>query len=175
MKPEFARPMKRARPAEDNEGVRSVDDCAHRQLGLAGHADLAHEDQIERRMQHLGYLRRHRYAAARQSEYDRILSAMAGEPGGKPAAGITAVEKRHLASVARGTDALRGRMAGRRTEDARQAGNHRYFAVTAIFFSFFWASGDFGSVMASTPFLNEACTLSALMPEGRVKDRSKEP
>ena len=50
--------------AHDN-GRAAVDDRAHRQFRLERHADLAHQNQIERGVERRGDLRRDRDAAAR--------------------------------------------------------------------------------------------------------------
>src|ERR1700730_7001544 len=47
--------------------------------------------------------------------------------------------------------------------------------LMAIFFSLFCASGLFGSVTVSTPFLKCASILSASTPSGTPKERWKEP
>src|SRR5262249_58562099 len=43
-------------------------DGAHRQLLVAGHAQLAHEKHVERRTERAGHLVRHGYPASRQGE-----------------------------------------------------------------------------------------------------------
>jgi hypothetical protein len=48
-------------------------------------------------------------------------------------------------------------------------------ALISIFLAAFWAAGVFGSVTVSTPFLKLASTLSASIPSGIWKERSKEP
>ncbi len=44
----------------------AINDGAHSELRLDGYADLAHKDQIERRMERGSYLGRNGHAAARQ-------------------------------------------------------------------------------------------------------------
>jgi hypothetical protein len=49
----------------------AVDDGAHRQLPLEGHTDLAHQNEVQRRIERRRDLRGHDNAAARQRENDR--------------------------------------------------------------------------------------------------------
>ena len=50
-----------------------------------------------------------------------------------------------------------------------------YALVIAIFFSFFCASGDFGKVTVSTPFLKLAAILSGSTLSGTWNERWKDP
>jgi len=49
-------------------------DGAHRQLLVAGNAQLAHEEDVERRAERLGHLGRDGHAAARQREHQHVRS-----------------------------------------------------------------------------------------------------
>ena len=50
-------------------------DGAEGQFGLERHAELAHDEDVERRLQCLGDLEGHRQAAARQAEDDDVPAA----------------------------------------------------------------------------------------------------
>ncbi len=56
-------------------------DRAHRQLGLAGRPDLAHQDHVERRVEGAGDLERNRHAATRETEDDQIVVVRDVEQG----------------------------------------------------------------------------------------------
>ena len=67
---------------------------------LPNHADLAHEDQIERRIERRNYLRRNENPTARQREDCRLLLLESGKRQGKSPAGFGAVPKRNGISSA---------------------------------------------------------------------------
>ena len=69
----------------------AVDHRADPQLGLAGRAELAHDDHIERRIQRARDLEGHRNAAARHAQNDRILRFVFQQSRGELAAGVDAV------------------------------------------------------------------------------------
>src|SRR5690242_20939485 len=56
---------------------------AQRQLGLERHADLAHQDDVERGVERPGDLDSDGDAAARQRQHDRIAGTQRCQPGGK--------------------------------------------------------------------------------------------
>ena len=73
----------------------AVDHRAHGELGLKGHADLAHQQEVERRIERGGNLRGHRHAAARQRQHHRLLVFVTRKCLGEPAAGIDAIDEGH--------------------------------------------------------------------------------
>ncbi len=71
-------------------------DRAHRQLLVAGGADLAHQEHIERRLEGARDLESHRHAATRQCEDQHVRPvAIGAELGGKLTAGIATVAEQH--------------------------------------------------------------------------------
>ena len=78
-----------------DDGLGTIDDRAHGELGLKGHADLAHQDQIERRVECGRDLGRNRHAAARQGQHDRPLILVTRERLGELSAGIGAIDEWH--------------------------------------------------------------------------------
>ncbi len=69
----------------------AINDRRDSEFGLEIDADLAHQNQIERRIDGPGHLQRHRYAAARQRQDHRIGIGLRLDRGGKPAAGVGAI------------------------------------------------------------------------------------
>ena len=70
-------------------------DRAHGQLLVAGHAELAHEEHVERRVQRPGDLVADRHAAARQPEHDDVVAAgVVAQPLGQQPAGVRRSRKR---------------------------------------------------------------------------------
>jgi len=74
----------------DNNGSGAVDDGTHCQFRPPRHADFAHQDEAQRRIERGCDFRGHRHAAARQRQYDRILARInsahpteSGSGGGK--------------------------------------------------------------------------------------------
>jgi hypothetical protein len=63
--------------------------------GWKRHADFAHEDQIERRVERRSHFRRDGNPAARQREDRRLPLRVSGKRNGKSPAGFGAVPKRH--------------------------------------------------------------------------------
>ena len=57
----------------------AIDDRGRRELRLRGHADLAHHNEIERRLEDPDHLGCHRHAATRQREHDRSGSSLRRE------------------------------------------------------------------------------------------------
>src|SRR5262249_44935261 len=80
-----------------DEGLRpsAVADRAERQFGLPRNADLAHENDIERRIERPGDLEPDRDAAARQGQHDRAPVFKMRQSARKLAAGIGAVGELH--------------------------------------------------------------------------------
>ncbi len=70
-------------------------DCAHAQLGLQRHPELAHDDDIQRRAQRLRHLERDRHSAPRQAQHNDKLAAQVTQPGGKPPSGIITISENH--------------------------------------------------------------------------------
>jgi hypothetical protein len=69
----------------------AVDNRTHCQFRLEGHADLAHEDQIDRRLERLSNLRRDSNSTARQREDRRLLLLVSeGQPDATAARRSTA-------------------------------------------------------------------------------------
>ncbi len=69
----------------------ALPDGAERQLGLGGHAELAHDEYVQRRAERLGDLVGDRHPAARQAEDHHVLPAVVQQPLGQPAARVGAV------------------------------------------------------------------------------------
>ena len=69
----------------------TLTDRSHREFGLEGHAELAHQDHVERRSEPDGHLCGHRHAAPRQAEDDRVLLAEMGQQGRESAARLSSV------------------------------------------------------------------------------------
>jgi hypothetical protein len=69
----------------------AVNDGADTQLGLAGSAELAHDDHVERRIECQRYLVAHRHTAAGQRQHQRMLILVPQQLGRQLAAGILAV------------------------------------------------------------------------------------
>ena len=63
--------------------------------GCERHADLAHQDQVERRGKCGGDFGRDRHAAARQGQHDRVFVLERRECVGELAAGVGAIDERH--------------------------------------------------------------------------------
>ena len=79
----------------------AVDDRADPELGMTRGADLAHEQDIERRTQRLRDLEADRHAAARQGEHDRVVLLVAGQRLREQPSGLAPIlekrpEKRHF-------------------------------------------------------------------------------
>jgi hypothetical protein len=71
--------------------VHPIDDGAHGELRLDRYADLAHQDQIERRMERGSYLSRNRHTAARQRQDHRVLILICRERLSQFATGFRAI------------------------------------------------------------------------------------
>ena len=81
-------------------------DGAEGQFGLKRHAEFAHHEDVERRLQCLGDLEGHRHPAARQAEDDDVLAAQIFQTLRQLASGVdTIVKQLHLPSVSRCDDA----------------------------------------------------------------------
>ena len=69
-------------------------DGAHGQLLVARHAQLAHEEDVERGAQRPGHLVGDRHAAARQRQHEHVRAAgVGGELLGQQPAGLGAVSE----------------------------------------------------------------------------------
>ncbi len=55
----------------------ALTDRAHRELGLSGGAQLAHDDDVERRAEGISHLDADRHAAAGESDDDRVRVELA--------------------------------------------------------------------------------------------------
>ena len=73
-----------------------VHDRAHGKFRLQGRADLAHQDQIERRLQPIGDLGRDRNATARQRQDHGMTVLVFRQSCGQLMAGIISVLKQHI-------------------------------------------------------------------------------
>jgi hypothetical protein len=71
--------------------IGSIDDRAKSQFRLVRRADLAHENDIERRLQRLGHLERHWNATAGKREDNRMGILVRHQPFRELAAGIAAI------------------------------------------------------------------------------------
>ena len=80
-------------------------DGAHRQLLVAGHAELAHDEDVERRAERVRHLVRHRHAAARQGQHEHVRAiGVMGELLGELPTRFAAIAKElwfHLSSSLR--------------------------------------------------------------------------
>src|SRR5205823_6799418 len=74
-------------------------DGAHPQLGLERDAELADDQDVERRPQRLRHLVRHRDPAARETEDERRRGPQAREPLGQPPACLTPVAEGHRTTI----------------------------------------------------------------------------
>ena len=79
----------------DGQRFDAVDHRTHGELRLLWHADLARDDEVERRAQGRRNLAGDRHAAARQGEHDRVLVAVVGQGRGKALPCLYPVNKRH--------------------------------------------------------------------------------
>ena len=80
-------------------------DGAESQLGLKRHAELAHHEDVKRRLQCLGDLEGHRHPAARQAKDDDVLAAKRIQALRQLASSVdTIVKQLHLPSVSRCDD-----------------------------------------------------------------------
>jgi hypothetical protein len=70
-------------------------DGTHRQLGLEGQAELADDDDVERRIERPGDLEGDRHATTWQPQNDYILATEALQPLCQPTARIGPVHERH--------------------------------------------------------------------------------
>ena len=84
-------------------------DGAHPELGLARHPELADDDHIERCAERASDLGRHRHAAARQREHDRVLAPEVLETRRQLASRSAAVTKAHAPSMPGRDPAEKGR------------------------------------------------------------------
>src|SRR5271166_5257357 len=78
-----------------NERDIAIDDGAHGEFGLKGYADLAHQDEIERRIESARNLSRHGNAAARQCKDGRLLIPVPRERLRQFLTGFKSVIERH--------------------------------------------------------------------------------
>ena len=75
-------------------------DRTHGELGLEGHAQLAHHDDVERRPQRRGHLVRHRHPASGKPEHHGVPLHPGPQQGlGQLAAGVRPVEEPHGPSL----------------------------------------------------------------------------
>ncbi len=74
---------------EDDDAV--LADGPDGELGVAGRADLAHDQHVQLGVERLRHLEGDGQAAARQPEHEGVRAGVGGEPGGQPAAGVGAV------------------------------------------------------------------------------------
>src|SRR5665811_2569751 len=73
----------------------AIDDRAYGELWLNRHANLAHQDQVVRRVEFGCDLRRDRHTAARQVQHDRPLSLVTCERLCELSAGVRAIDEWH--------------------------------------------------------------------------------
>src|SRR5262245_10881692 len=78
-----------------DERCAAVDDCPHGQLRLHWHADLTHQNEIERRLQGCRRLGGDCDTAARQRQHDRALAFVAGEGKCELPTGVGTILERH--------------------------------------------------------------------------------
>ena len=79
---------------DDDHRRAAVHHGADREFGLPRHADLAHQQQVERRVQRARHLQPDRHAATRQREHDRIGQLHPRQPLAERATGDRAVLER---------------------------------------------------------------------------------
>ena len=78
----------------------ALGDRAHRELGMSGHAELAHEEDVERRVQPFRHLAGDGHAASGQTQDDDIGAIrVAREVRGELAARVFAIEEAHRATL----------------------------------------------------------------------------
>jgi hypothetical protein len=75
--------------------ARTLADRTHGELGLERHAELAHDDHVERGVERPRDLGRHRHTAARQTQHDGRLVAEVVQPGGEAPAGVDSISEVH--------------------------------------------------------------------------------
>ncbi|WP_324288954.1 hypothetical protein [Hoeflea ulvae] len=73
----------------------AIDNRAHGHFGLARHPDLAHQQQIERRLESACNRQRHIDTAAWQRQHHDVLATILRERMGEPVSGIPAINKCH--------------------------------------------------------------------------------
>src|SRR6202022_2066550 len=69
------------------------------ELGVAGRADLAHGEDLDRRVQRAGHLDAHRHAPARKRHYHRLLLGEGHELRSELAARVAPVKELHTAII----------------------------------------------------------------------------
>ena len=102
-------------------------DRTHRELGPTRHADLAHDDHVDRGAEQPSHLGRHRNTAARQADDDDVsglhVAERTADVCSEPAPGIGPVDERHRRPA---QDHAAGAVAtGSATLRAAEYGSHR--------------------------------------------------
>jgi hypothetical protein len=83
-------------PVDKSLRTGPVSHRAERQLGLPRHSDLAHQHNIERRIECLGNLEPDRDAAARQCQNHRLLVLKMRQLASEAATRIGAIRELHI-------------------------------------------------------------------------------
>jgi len=74
-------------------GMIAIDHRGDGQLRLIGRADLAHHQQVQRRVQRARHLGRHRHATARQCQHDGIGQLQRGHTVREQPPGLDTIDK----------------------------------------------------------------------------------
>ncbi len=94
-------------------------DCAHRELRMTGNAELADEEDVERRIQRSSYFERHRYSATGKCEHSDVVAIRVRlEAGRELASRVGSIGETHMRSLRVGDPPWRhceGGEAGRHT------------------------------------------------------------
>jgi hypothetical protein len=94
------------RLVEQGDGV--LTDRTDAVLGVPGRTDLAHEDDVERRVETLRHLVGDRHPAAGQREHERIVVREAVQLLREPATGVAAILVGHTVMMARADEPVHG-------------------------------------------------------------------